>query len=49
MSEQAYHYHPGAPADPVALPESLRAPERAARAEMLEALANFDDHLLEEL
>jgi elongation factor G len=49
VSEQAYHYHPGAPADPVPLPESLREQEQAARTEMLEALANFDDHLLEEL
>jgi elongation factor G len=49
VSEQAYHYHAGAPADPVALPDSLRDQEQAARAEMLEALANFDDHLLEEL
>ena len=49
VSEQAYHYHTGAPADPVPLPESLREQEHAARAEMLEALADFDDHLLEEL
>lgn len=49
VTEQAYHYHPGAPADPVPLPESLREQEKATRAEMLEALANFDDHLLEEL
>ena len=49
VSEQAYHYHPGAPADPVPLPESLREQEKAARTEMLEALADFDDHLLEEL
>ena len=49
VSEQAYQYHPGAPADPVALPESLREQEKAARTEMLEALADFDDHLLEEL
>jgi elongation factor G len=49
VSEQAYHYHPGAPADPVPLPEALREQEQAARAEMLETLANFDDHLLEEL
>ena len=49
VTEQAYHYHPGAPADPVPMPEALREPEQAARAEMLEALANFDDHLLEEL
>src|SRR6476469_9431784 len=49
VSEQAYHYHTGAPADPVPLPEALREQEQAARAEMLETLANFDDHLLEEL
>lgn len=49
VSEQAYHYHPGGPADPVPLPPSLKEQEKAARADMLEALANFDDHLLEEL
>ena len=49
VSEQAYHYNPGAPADPVILPESLKAQEQAAREEMLETLADFDDHLLEEL
>jgi len=49
VTEQAYHYHPGAPADPVPLPASLREQEKAARADMLETLAEFDDHLLEEL
>jgi elongation factor G len=49
VSEQAYQYHPGAPADPIPFPESLQEEEHIARAEMLEALANFDDHLLEEL
>ncbi|QHG15894.1 elongation factor G [Nostoc sp. ATCC 53789] len=49
VSEQAYKYHPGAPADPIPFPESLKEEEHEARAEMLEALANFDDHLLEEL
>lgn len=49
VTEQAYHYHAGAPADPVPLPASLKQQEQAARAEMLEVLANFDDHLLEEL
>lgn len=49
VSEQAYHYHPGAPADPVPLPESLKEQEQAARNQMLETLADFDDHLLEEL
>ncbi|MEM1279909.1 MAG: elongation factor G, partial [Cyanobacteria bacterium P01_H01_bin.152] len=49
ITEQAYHYHANAPADPVPLPEGLKAQEQAAREEMLEALADFDDHLLEEL
>jgi elongation factor G len=49
VSEQAYHYHAGAPADPVPLPSDLAAAEQAAREEMLETLADFDDHLLEEL
>ena len=49
VSEQAYHYHPDAPADPVPLPASMADAEKAARAEMLETLADFDDHLLEEL
>lgn len=48
-SEQAFQYHAGAPADPVTLPEALREQEQAARAEMLEVLADFDDQLLEEL
>jgi elongation factor G len=49
VSEQAYQYHAGGPADPIPFPEALKAEEHQARAEMLEALANFDDHLLEEL
>ncbi|HEY9813663.1 MAG TPA: elongation factor G [Candidatus Sericytochromatia bacterium] len=49
VTEQAYHYHAGAPADPIPMPEDLREQEHTARQEMLEELANFDDHLLEEL
>jgi elongation factor G len=49
VTEQAYKYHAGKAADPIPFPESLKAEEHTARAEMLEALANFDDHLLEEL
>jgi elongation factor G len=49
VTEQAYHYHAGAEADPVPMPEELKDEEYAARQEMLEELANFDDHLLEEL
>lgn len=49
VTEQAYHYHAGAPADPVVFPEELKEQEQLARMEMLETLANWDDHLLEEL
>lgn len=49
VTEQAYHYHAGAAADPVQMPEELKEEEHAARQEMLEELANFDDNLLEEL
>ncbi len=49
ITEQAFQYHPNAPADPVPFPEVLREQEHTARAEMLETLAEYDDHLLEEL
>jgi elongation factor G len=49
VTEQAYQYHAGAAADPVPMPAALQAAEQAARTEMLETLADFDDHLLEEL
>ncbi|MBD2088541.1 elongation factor G [Microcoleus sp. FACHB-1515] len=49
VSEEAFQYHPGAPADRIPLPEELRDQEHNARVEMLETLADFDDHLLEEL
>jgi elongation factor G len=49
INEQAYHYHPNSPADPVALPDHLKEEEQSARQEMLETIAEFDDHLLEEL
>ncbi|MBD3884137.1 elongation factor G [Phormidium tenue FACHB-886] len=49
VTEQAYQYHAGAPADPILLPDHLKTQEQAARAEMLETLADYDDHLLEEL
>lgn len=49
VTEQAYHYHAKNPADPVPLPEELATEEKAARAEMLETLADFDDELLESL
>ncbi|WLT39003.1 elongation factor G [Synechocystis sp. B12] len=49
ITEQAYQYHTGSAADPVALPAELAGAEHQARQEMLEALADFDDRLLEEL
>ncbi|MGL5832406.1 MAG: elongation factor G [Waterburya sp.] len=49
VSEQAYQYHHQQPADPIALPAELVELEKITRQEMLETLAEFDDHLLEEL
>lgn len=49
VTEQAYQYHPGSPADAIPLPPELKDAEHAARTDMLEHLADFDDHLLEEL
>ncbi|MEB3224426.1 MAG: elongation factor G [Synechococcus sp.] len=46
VSEQAYHYHPDCPADPVPFPEDLHIEEQITREEMLETLADFDDELL---
>ncbi|MCT7993557.1 elongation factor G [Laspinema olomoucense] len=49
VTEQAYHYHGGSDPEPIPIPEELKQEEHEARQEMLEQLANFDDHLLEEL
>ena len=49
VTEQAYQYHAGSPADPIPLPGDLRDEEQVTRQEMLETLADFDDYLLEEL
>lgn len=49
ISEQAYHYHPDSPADPVVFPEELHLEEKITREEMIETLADFDDQLLEKL
>ncbi len=49
VSERAYHYNPNAPSDLVPLPDEMQEREQEARQEMLEALADYDDHLLEEL
>ena len=49
VTEQAYSYNQGAPSDAIALPEEYREREQAARTEMLETLADFDDDLMEML
>jgi len=49
VSERAYVYRPGQPSDLVSLPDSAVEREQEARREMLEALADFDDGLLEQL
>jgi elongation factor G len=49
VTEQAYSYNSGAPSDRIDLPEEYREREHAARTEMLETLADFDDELMEML
>ncbi len=49
VSERAYKYQPGKASDLIRVPDALLEEERQARQEMLEHLADFDDHLLEEL
>jgi elongation factor G len=49
VTEQAYSYNPGAASDRIDLPEAYREREHAARTEMLETLADFDDELMEML
>jgi elongation factor G len=49
VTEQAYSYNDGAPSALIALPEAYREREQAARTEMLETLADFDDDLMEML
>ncbi len=47
VTEQAFKYNN--PERAIALPANIQAEEQIARTELLETLANFDDHLLEEL
>ncbi|MEX6723474.1 elongation factor G [Parapedomonas caeni] len=48
-AEQAHLYRPGQPSEIIPLPEVLRERVLSDRMAMLEQLADFDDHLLEEL
>lgn len=49
ISEHAYRYQADKDADLLQLPESVLPEEKEARQLMLEKLADFDDHLMEEL
>ncbi|MBM3571706.1 MAG: elongation factor G [Alphaproteobacteria bacterium] len=49
VSERAYKYKPGQASDLIKVPDSALEREKEARTEMLEALADFDDKLLEQL
>lgn len=49
VSERAYRYKPGQPSDLISIPDDVTEREQAARQEMLESLADFDDALLEQL
>lgn len=48
-SERAYVYREGAGSEIIELPSDMQDNEAEARYEMLEKLADFDDHLMEEL
>lgn len=49
VSERAYRYQPGKESALIQLPNTIMAREQEARGDMLEHLADFDDHLLEQL
>ncbi|HEY0012975.1 MAG TPA: elongation factor G [Allosphingosinicella sp.] len=47
--ERAFHYRPGKPSEPAAIPPDLAEREKAARFHLMEQLADHDDALLEQL
>ena len=49
VSERAYQYKENSTSDLVQMPDTVKDRESAARQEMLESLADFDDTLLEQL
>ncbi len=49
VSERAYKYRPGQESDLIKMPEAILPREQDARNRMLESLADFDDHLMEEI
>jgi len=49
VSQRAYAYRPGQTSQTIKIPETLKSEEALARQALLEHLADFDDHLMEEL
>ena len=49
VSERAWAWNPQKPADLIPLPEAAKADEETARISMLEALADFDDAIMEQV
>ena len=49
VSERAYKFHPGAPSDLIEIPASVLQREKEERAHLLEALADYDDALMEQI
>lgn len=49
VSERAWRWNPQKPSDLIPLPDAARGDEGAARAAMIEALADFDDAILEQV
>lgn len=49
VSERAWKWNPSQPADLIPLPDAARADEGNARAAMVEAMADFDDAILEQV
>ena len=49
VSGRAYRYRRGAPSERIGLPDEMRTREAEARGELLEALADHDDALLEKV
>ena len=49
VSERAFRWQEGKPSELIELPENVKVRETAARTELLESLADFDDTLLEQL
>jgi len=47
VTEKTYAYKAEGPSEPIELPDEYREREQAARQEMLETLADFDDDLME--